>query len=180
MSVKRVQVKLNVLSHWLCAEQCFCHVFSPMSLPTRPWVLLVAYYNWHQAASGGEIKGPGLLITGASFCPANTRCWLNAAIMLARRLRRRPNIKATSGQRFVFVGCLAKRIVHVKHLLGSICDPQTHMLHISVWGWKGMTTGRYNPLISRWRYMSVTRKCLFSILVSTIAHKMRNKQRESF
>ena len=34
--------------------------------------------------------------------PANKRRWLNVVLMLARRLRRRPNIKTTLGQRLVF------------------------------------------------------------------------------
>ena len=34
----------------------------------------------------------------------NTRRWLNVVLMLARRLRRRPNIKTTLGQRLVFAG----------------------------------------------------------------------------
>ena len=36
--------------------------------------------------------------------PANTKHWPNVVLMLARRLRRRPNIKTTLGQCFVLAG----------------------------------------------------------------------------
>ena len=39
-----------------------------------------------------------------SINPADTRHWPNVGSMLADRLRRRPNIEPTLGQRLVFAG----------------------------------------------------------------------------
>ena len=41
-----------------------------------------------------------------SRIPANTRHWPNVVLMLAHRLRRRPNIKTALGKRLVFAGIL--------------------------------------------------------------------------
>ena len=47
-------------------------------------------------------------LTGIAYTvvnsPANTRRWINVGLILARRLRRRPNIKTTLDQRLVFAG----------------------------------------------------------------------------
>ena len=49
----------------------------------------------------GGIMNSRLLSTSESN-PANTRHWPNVVLMLARRLRRRPNIKTTLDERLVF------------------------------------------------------------------------------
>ena len=43
--------------------------------------------------------------------PANTVHWPNAGLMLARRLRRRPNVNPALGQCIVFAGLLYKYAV---------------------------------------------------------------------
>ena len=44
---------------------------------------------------------------------ANTRCWYNAGLLLAHRLRRWSNIKPALGQHLVFVGLII--VVTVKY-----------------------------------------------------------------
>ena len=63
--------------------------------------------------SGSSSAGPSasspinVLVTSGVSCPANTRNWPSAVLMLARRLRRRPNIKTTLRQCLVLAGGLS-------------------------------------------------------------------------
>ena len=46
--------------------------------------------------------------------PANMRCWLNAGLLLAHRLRRWTNSKPTLGQRLIFAGYTRPGSAHTK------------------------------------------------------------------
>ena len=61
----------------------------------------VGPYNRAAVISPANLHG----LAGHLF-PTTTRHWPDVVLMLARRLRRRPNIKTTLGQRLVFAGWL--------------------------------------------------------------------------
>ena len=67
-----------------------------------------------------EYRGPKTKLSRPN--PANTRRWPNVEVMMARRLRRRPIITSTLGQRLVFAGNWLLALTAVFHCIRGWYD----------------------------------------------------------
>ena len=83
---------------WSCVQQ----TRGTDIIPIWCWAS-VEDVDQNQIGIGPMLRRLWLLLSQHSI-PANTRRWVNAVLMLGRRRRRRANIKASLGQRFVLAG----------------------------------------------------------------------------